>query len=328
MTAVKRKVFISRALPQAGIDILVTEGLQVEINPQDRVLSPDELSFSCRGKDGLLCFLTDTVDRKFLDEATALKGIANMAVGFDNIDIKAATERGIPVSNTPGVLTDATADLTWALLLAVARRIPEAERYLRAGKFENWGPMLFLGGELRRKTLGIIGAGRIGTAVGLRARGFGMKVIYSDPVVNKTLEEAVNARKSGRESLLKESDYVTLHVPLNNKTEHLIGREELGLMKKTSYLINTSRGAVVDEAALVDALRTGALAGAGLDVFEREPLLHPGLLDLSNVVLLPHIGSATTETRTKMAEIAANNLVAMLRGRIPPDCVNPEVLKK
>lgn len=321
----KATVFVSQKIPQTGIEILQSEGLTVEINPEDRVLAPEELVSNCQEKDGLLCLLTDTVDRSFFDRVTTLKGIANMAVGYDNIDLKAATERGIPVSNTPGVLTEATADLAWALLMATARRIAEAERYLRAGKFQSWGPLLFLGGDLKGKNLGIIGAGRIGTAVGLRSRSFGMKVIYTDQKVNKTLEKEVNARKVELDILLKQADYITLHVPLTKETRHLIGPGEFNKMKKTAYLINTSRGPVVDEAALVEALKSEKIAGAGLDVFEKEPEIHPSLLELENVVLLPHIGSATIETRSKMAEMSANNLVAMLKGEMPPNCVNPEV---
>lgn len=309
-------------IPEEGIRILKEAGFIVEINPEDRVLTKEELLDRCRGKDGLLCLLTDTIDRDFLDQLDRLKGIANMAVGYNNIDIATAAEKGIPVTNTPGVLTDATADLTWALLMATARRLSEAERYLRNGEFKSWGPMLFLGGDFRGRTLGIIGAGRIGTAVALRSRGFGMKIIYTDPVRNRVLDEELGARKVELLDLMKEADYITLHVLLNDDTRHLIGRRELKLMKKTSYLVNTSRGPVVDEEALVEALQSGMIAGAGLDVFEKEPHIHPALLSIPSAVLLPHIGSATIETRTKMATMAARNLVAMMKGERPENQVN------
>ncbi len=317
----KTTIFISRMIPQAGIEILKNAGLNVEINEEDRVLTKEELREGCRGKDGLLCLLTDTIDREFIGQMGQLKGIATMAVGYNNIDVAAAAEKGIPVTNTPGVLTDATADLAWALLMATARRLPEAERYLRAGEFKNWGPMLFLGGDLRGRTLGIVGAGRIGTAVGLLSPGFGMNIVYTDPAENPILDE-LGARRVELNSLLQEADYITLHVPLTGDTKRLIGRRELKLMKDTAYLVNTSRGPVVDEEALVEALQSGTIAGAGLDVFEKEPHIHPALLSLPNAVLLPHIGSATIETRTKMALMAAGNLVAMMNGEIPENLVS------
>jgi len=317
----KTTIFISQPIPRAGIEMLEEAGLNVEINPEDRVLTKEELLDGCRGKDGLLCLLTDTIDREFIDQMSQLKGIAIMAVGYNNIDVVAAAEKGIPVTNTPGVLTNATADLAWALLMATARRLPEAERYLRSGEFKNWGPLLFLGGDLSGSTLGIIGAGRIGTAVGLRSTGFGMKIVYTDPAENPILDE-LGGRRIELNSLLQEADYITLHVPLTGDTKRLIGRRELKLMKDTAYLINTSRGPVVDEEALVEALQSGTIAGAGLDVFEKEPHIHPALLSLPNAVLLPHIGSATIETRTKMAVMAAENLVAMMRGEVPENQVN------
>ncbi len=318
----KTTIFISRKIPEAAIGILKEAGFAVEINPEDRVLSKEELLAGCRGKDGLLCLLTDTIDREFIGQMGQLKGIAAMAVGYNNIDVAAAAEKGIPVSNTPGVLTDATADLAWALLMATGRRLPEAERYLRAGEFKSWGPMLFLGGDLRGRTLGIVGAGRIGTAVGARSRGFGMKIIYTDPEKNRILEEELGGRRVELNTLLKEADFITLHVILNEETRRLIGRPEFKLMKKTAYLINTCRGPVVDEEALVEALQSGIIAGAGLDVFEKEPHIHPALLTLPNAVLLPHIGSATIETRTRMAVMAAENLVAMMKGERPSNLVS------
>ncbi len=310
-------VFVSRPIPQPGLDILDAAGLRTEVNPEDRVLTADELVRFCRGKEGLLCLLTDTIDRSFLEETGTLKAISTMSVGYNHIDLEATRERGIPVSNTPGVLTGATAELTWALILAVARRIPEATRFIRGGEFSGWGPMLFLGAELAGKTLGVIGAGRIGTAVGLKAPAFGMKVLYLDSEENRDLAKAAGAEKVPLQRLLAESDIVTLHVPLTEETRCLIGRGELRRMKKSAFLINTSRGPVIDEEALAEALREKEIAGAGLDVYEKEPHVHPGLLTLQNVVLLPHIGSATTETRTRMAVMAAENLVAMLSGKPP-----------
>ncbi|MEA1927985.1 MAG: D-glycerate dehydrogenase [Candidatus Auribacterota bacterium] len=318
----KTSIFISRMIPEAGIEILKKAGFSLEINPEDRVLTREELLNGCRGKDGLLCLLTDTIDREFIDQMDRLKGIATMAVGYNNIDVAAAAVKGIPVTNTPGVLTNATADLAWALLMATTRRLPEADRYLRAGEFKSWGPMLFLGGDLHGRTLGIIGAGRIGTAVALRARGFGMKIIYADPRENRILEKELNGKRVELNTLLKEADYITLHLLLTEETRRLIGRPEFKLMKNTAYLINTSRGPVVDEEALVEALQSGSIGGAGLDVFEKEPHIHPDLLPLSNVVLLPHIGSATVETRTRMAVMAAKNLVAMMKGERPENQIN------
>lgn len=315
-------VFVSRPIPRPGVDILKEAGLLVEVNPEDRVLTSEELAGFCRGKDGLLCLLTDTIDRAFLDQVPSLKGIATMSVGYNHIDLEAAREKGIPVSNTPGVLTEAAAELTWALLLAVARRLPEATRFLRGGEFTGWGPMLFLGAELNGKTLGILGAGRIGTAVGLKAPAFGMKVVYCDPGRNRKLEKCLRAKKVPLDRLLAEADFVTIHVPLTEVTRSLIGRGELRRMKDSAFLINTSRGPVIDEEALAEALREQEIAGAGLDVYEKEPHVHPGLLTLQNVVLLPHIGSATVETRTRMAVMAAKNLVAMLSGRTPPNLVS------
>lgn len=321
----KPKVFISRRIPQPGLDI-VEKVCEVEMNPEDRVLSKDELKEGVKGKEGLLCLLTDTVDAEIMDSSEALKVIANYAVGYNNIDIEEAAKRGILVTNTPGVLTDTTADLTWALLMAVARRIVEADRFVREGKFQGWAPMLFLGGDIYNKTLGIIGLGRIGKAVARRAKGFGMKIIYTDVKrVGEREEQELGARFVSKEDLLKEADFVTLHVPLLPETKHYIGSKELKMMKKTAYLINVARGPIVDEKAMVGALRRGEIAGAGLDVYEEEPHLTEGLIDLDNVVIVPHIGSASIETRTKMAVMAATNLTSPLQGQRPLNLVNPEV---
>jgi len=319
-------VYVTRAIPQPGIDLLVEACARVGVNPHDRVLARDELLVAVRGRDAVLCLLTDTIDAAVLDAAAGCKVFANCAVGYNNIDVAAATARRIAVTNTPGVLTDATADLTWALLFAAARRIPEGDRYTRAGRFTGWSPMLLLGADISGRTLGIIGAGRIGTAVALRSRGFRMRVLYFDQVQNEALEQAVGAQRVDLDTLLRESDFVSVHVSLDATTRHLIGARELAAMKPTAILLNTSRGPVVDEAALVAALRERRIAGAGLDVFEDEPRLAPGLAELDNAVIPPHLGSATIGTRTRMATLAATNLLAVLRGETPPNLVNPEVL--
>lgn len=321
-------ILVTRRIPTQGIEILKKYFTNVDVNPEDRPMSRKEILDQVSGRDGVLCLLTDTIDEEVLDAACGVKIFANYAVGYNNIDVEAATQRKIMVTNTPGVLTNATADLTWSLLFAVARRIVESDRFTREGKFRGWGPMLFLGCELSGKTLGIIGAGRIGTAVALRSAGFGMKVIYVDKKRNKEIEERVGAISVDMDFLLSRSDFVSIHVPLSPETHHLISHRELGLMKKSSYLINTSRGPVIDEEALVVALQRGTIAGAGLDVYENEPDIEPDLKRLNNVVLLPHIGSATHEARTKMAVMAAENIVAGLKGERPPNLINPEVLER
>lgn len=317
----KWKVYVTRKIPQPAIDLL-TSSCQVEVNEEERVLSKAELIAKVKGRDAVLCLLTDTIDAEVLDAAQGVKIFANYAVGYNNIDVEAATARKIWVSNTPGVLTDTTADLTWALIFAVARRIVEADRFTREGKFEGWGPMLFLGQDITGKTLGIFGCGRIGEAVGKRAQGFAMKLLYHDVARNFEFEKATGAAYVDKETLLKEADIITLHVPLLPETRHLIGARELSLMKPTAILINTSRGPVVDEKALVEALKAKQIYGAGLDVYEEEPKLSPGLAELDNVVILPHIGSASMETRTKMGLMAAENILAVMKGQIPPNHVN------
>jgi glyoxylate reductase len=249
-----------------------------------------------------------------------------MAVGYNNVDLAEATRRGIPVTNTPGVLTDTTADFAFALMMAVARRVVEGDKFTRAGRFHGWGPLMMVGTDVHGKTLGIVGFGRIGRAVAKRATGFDMRVLYFDRFrADEDTERALNASSVSLEQLLAESDFVSLHTDYNPETHHLIGAPELAAMKRGAYLINTARGAIVDEAALVEALKSGKLAGAGLDVFEREPQIHPELLTLDNAVLAPHIASASMETRTAMALMAAENLLAALRGERPPNVVNPEV---
>jgi len=321
----KPKIYVTRMLPQAGLDLLAEE-YDVEVNPNDRVATREELLAGIQGKDALLALLTDTIDARLMDAEPRLKVISNYAVGFNNIDVAAATERGIVVTNTPGVLTETTADLAFALLTACARRIVEADKFMRAGKYEGWGPMLFLGRDIHGKTLGLVGFGRIGRAMAQRGRGFGMKILYNDAVrASQELERAYNAEYRELPDLLRESDFVSLHVPLLESTHHLISDAQFELMKTTAIVINTSRGPVVDEKALVRALKAGLISGAGLDVFEWEPQFEPDLERLANVVMVPHIASASVETRTKMATMAAENACAVMRGEMPPNIVNPEV---
>ena len=323
------RIYVTRRIPDAGLDLLRQSYPNFAMNPEDRVLTRDELLENVRGVDGLLSLLTDQLDGEAMDAAgPTLKVIANHAVGFDNVDLGAATARGILVTNTPGVLTEATADHAWALLFAVARRIPESENFLRAGKFTGWGPLMFLGGDVTGRTLGIVGAGRIGHAMAMKSKGFHMRVLYSDEVANATLESELGACQVSLDELLRDSDFISLHVPLLPSTRHFINRDTLRRMKRTAYLINTSRGPVIDEGALAEALRDGVIAGAALDVFENEPAVHPELLKLSNAVLTPHTASATFDTRNEMATMAAANLIAALAGQRPPNLVNVEAWGK
>jgi len=321
------KVFVTRKIPEPGLEILRKE-FEMEVNPYDRVLLKEEIIKGLKGKDGLLCLLTDPIDADVINSEPKLKMIASYAVGYNNIDVKDATKRGIPVSNTPGVLTDATSDMAWALLFSVARRIVEADKFTRAGKFKGWGPMLMHGQDVTNKTLGVVGAGRIGTAFALKSKGFNMNVLYVDEKKNETLEKEVNAKKVTFDELLKKSDFISLHVPLISSTHHLVGEKELKMMKKNAVLINTSRGPVVDEQALVFALKEKQIFGVGLDVYEHEPEMTEELKKLDNAVLQPHSASATIESRTKMATMAAENMVAGLKGEIPNNCVNKEVFKE
>ena len=320
-----QKVYITRRIPQPGIDYL-SRHFEVEVNPHDRVLTREELLSAVKSADGVLCLLTDRIDAEFFDSAPRLKGIANYAVGYDNIDVPEASRRKIPVSNTPGVLTDATAEMAWSLLCAVARRVVESDAYMRSGQWPGWGPLQFIGGDISGKTLGVVGTGRIGTAMALKSRGFNMQVLYTDVVENQVLHETCGARRVEMDTLLQESDFISIHVPLMDSTRHLFNREAFRKMKTTAYLINTSRGPVIDEADLVVALQQGEIAGAGLDVYEHEPRMVKGLAAAANTVLTPHTASATVEARTNMALKAARNLKAMLRGDTPPDCVNSEIL--
>lgn len=328
------RVFVTRRLPEAGLRTLEDEGADVRVGQTDdeRPVDRETLLDGTGWCDVLLPLLTESVDRPVLEANPGLRGVANYAVGYDNVDVEAATALGIPVSNTPGVLTDTTADLAWALLLSVARRIVEADAYVRAGRYGIWGPNLFLGadpspgGSGRRKALGVVGFGRIGRAVARRAAGFDMEVLVHDPRHRDRVEAfGPPARWVELDELLESSDFVTLHPPLTPDTHHLIGEGELRRMKETACLVNVSRGPVVDEAALVRALREGWIAGAGLDVYEDEPAMAPGLAELSNAVVVPHIGSASRDTRDRMAVIAATNALHHLRGERAPNVVNPEV---
>lgn len=321
------KIFITRQIPDRGINTLKEKGYEIAVSSYDRVLTKEELiSYLQKDRyDALLCLLTDKIDAEVLDAAkeSGVKIIANYAVGFDNVDVKAAAERGIMVTNTPGVLTDTVAEHTFALMLAIAHRIAEADRFTRAGKYEGWAPMLLLGSDLSRKTIGIVGLGRIGSRVAHHAvKGFDAKVIYHDIKKNEDFEREFGAEyREKLEDLLKEADFVSLHVPLLESTRHLINTERLAMMKPTAYLINTSRGAVIDEAALVAALKSRTIRGAALDVYENEPQFASGLAELENVILTPHIASATEETRQAMSELAAQNIVEALEGRIPPNAI-------
>ena len=324
-------VFVTRRIPDAGLALLAGGGASIAIGQEDEQSGLDRaiLLAGARGARVLLPLVTERIDREVLEQNPRLRGVANHGVGFDNVDVAAATELGIPVSNTPGVLTEATADLTWTLLLAVARRIPEADAFMRAGRFKIWGPTMLLGADVgpgpdgRRKVLGIVGFGRIGREVARRAADFAMDVVAHDP--KPEVVEAAGARWLELDALLEHADFVCLHPRLAPETRHLIDEARLRRMKSTAYLINVARGEVVDEGALVRALRGGWIAGAALDVYEREPATAPGLAELTNVVIVPHIGSATHETRARMATVAATNALHHLCGERAPQCVNPAV---
>ncbi len=321
MTLVKPKVLITRKILKEALDYL-QEHTDSEIGPPDRNLTKQEIVEKIGDKEGLFSLLVDTIDKEVLDSAHSLKIIANCAVGYNNIDIEEAKKRGILVTNTPGVLTETTADLTWALIFAVARRIPEADRFTRSKKFKGWELDLFLGKEVTRKRLGIIGMGRIGRAVALRAQAFDMETVYSDS--HRLSPEDENKFKASflpLEELLSTSDIITIHAALTPQTFHLLSKEKLSLINKEAFIVNASRGPIIDEMALAEALEKGQIWGAGLDVYEREPEIEEKLLSLDNVVLLPHIGSATYETRLKMAMMAARNLVQGLKGERPENLV-------
>jgi len=325
----RKKVFVTRTLPREALNLLKTR-FDVEVWAEETPPPKTVLLEKVKVADGLCCLLTDSIDKEVIDAAgKQLKGIGQVAVGYDNIDVEAATKRGIYVTNTPGVLTETTADFAFALLMAAARRIVEADRYVREEKWRiPWGLMMMLGQDIWGKTLGIVGLGRIGLAVARRAKGFNMRILYHDLVRNQQAEKDLGAECVDLRTLLKESDFVTLHVSLSPSTYHLVNEEHLKLMKRTACLINTSRGPVVDEKALYKALKEGWIWAAGLDVWEKEPVeLNNPLLTLPNVTAAPHIASASYETRTKMAVMAAENLTAALEGREPANLVNREALK-
>lgn len=327
--AVPPRVFITRPLPKEALAVLSDSGIEYESNPKDVNMLPGELIKAIQGKQGLLCLLGDALTEPVLESLAKaqIKGISNLAVGFNNIDIAAASRLRIPVTNTPDVLTETTADLAWTLVCAVARRVVEGDSFVKSGSWKGWGLMDWLGADIHGATLGILGAGRIGTAVARRGHASGMQIVYHSQNPNHDMT-ALDARILDFESLLRESDFLSIHLPLNEQTRHKISTKELSLMKKTSFLINTARGPIVDEAALAEALKSGVLAGAGLDVYENEPMVHPELIKLPNVILLPHVGSATRKTRIRMASLAAKNLAALVKGEKPMNCVNPEVFEK
>ncbi len=320
------KIFITRPIPDAGVKMLRDKGYEVAVNEaaRERAATPDELKEGAKGADALLSVLTDKITAEIMDAGLpTLKIIANYAVGYDNIDVAAAKQKNIMVTNTPGVLTETVAEHTFALMLAIAHRIPEADRFARAGKFTAWGPELLLGTDVSGKTLGVVGLGRIGSRVAFHAvKGFDMKVLYYDPKQNPDFEKEYGAvYVPGIDELLPQCDFISIHVPLLDSTHHLINEERLKKMKPSAYLVNTSRGPIIDEKALAQALKNGTIKGAALDVFEFEPEISPELKELDNVILTPHIASATVGTRSKMAELAANNIIEALEGRTPPNLV-------
>lgn len=324
----KQKIFVTREVFQEVLDFL-TPHFDVAANQEDRVLSGEELASALADKEGAMTTLTERIDTALLDRCPRLKAVCNIAVGYNNIDLAACNAHGVMATNTPGVLDDTTADFTWALILATARRLNEAEAYVRQGLWDKWKLKQFLGLDVHHAVLGIVGLGRIGQVVARRAMGFEMEVLYFD--VRRAapeIEAACRATYVSKEELFGRADIVTIHIPYGPETHHTVGAPEIALMKKTAILIHAARGGVLDDAALVEALRAGAVAGAGLDVFEGEPALHPGFRELKNVVLSPHIASSSEKTRFKMAMMAAENLVAALASGNPPNLLNAEVKKR
>jgi len=320
------KVFVTRKIPEQGTEMLKAKGYEVEVSQKDGVLTKEELIAALSGKqyDAVLCLLTDSIGKEIFDATPSTKIFSNFAVGFNNIDIVEAKARGIVVTNTPGVLTETVAEHTFALILAITSRIAEGDRFTREGKYDGWAPMMLLGTDISHKTLGILGAGRIGSRVAHHGKyGFDMNVIYYDVKRNEEIEQTTGAvYRDTPEAVLKEADVVSIHVPLLDSTKHLINKERLAMMKPSAYIVNTSRGPVIDEVALVEALRNNVIKGAALDVFENEPALAPGLAELSNVVITPHIASATEETRSKMSEMAAQAIIDALEGKNPVNLVS------
>ncbi len=324
----KPKVYVTRELPERGLK-MIKERFDAEVWPEYAPPPKEVIIRKVAEVDALASLLSDKIDTEVFDVATKLKIVSQLAVGFDNIDVNDATKRGIYVTNTPGVLTETTADFAWTLLMATARRVVEADRYIRGGQWKvGWHPSMLLGRDVYGATIGIVGAGRIGSAVARRAKGFNMKILYYDVIPRPELERELGAKRVDLDMLLRESDFVSVHVPLMKETYHLVNEERLKLMKRTAFLINNSRGPVVDENALYKALKERVIAGAGLDVFEQEPTpIDNLLLTPDNLVVAPHISSASYETRSRMAEMVAENLIAFFEGRTPPNLVNSEVLK-
>lgn len=320
------KVLITREIPSPGVELLKKE-CDVEINSEDRALTRSELLSMAADKDAVLCLLTDKIDAEFFDAAPNLKGVANYAVGFDNMNVPEASSRGIPLSNTPDVLTEATAEMAWALLFSVARRIVESDLFLRTGQWKGWGPLQYVGRGISGKTLGIVGPGRIGSSMAMMSRGFNMKVLYSGNRKNQLLEDELGAELVPFTKLVKESDFVSLHVPFWAETKHMFSASVFKEMKNSAIIINTARGAVIKEDDLLDALTSGEIAGAGLDVYEFEPNVTENLKILNNVVLTPHTGSGTIKSRDNMSLMAAENILAMLKNEKPSQCINPEVFE-
>ena len=320
------KIFVTRLIPDLGLDLLRQHFPTLEVWTHDLPLTREQLLEKVRGVDGLLCLLTERIDAELMDAiGSQVKVISSMSVGVDHIDLAEATRRGIPIGNTPGVLTDATADQAFALLLAAARRISEAERYVRAGKWVTWTPSLLLGTDLAGATLGIVGFGRIGQAVAKRAQGFDLRVIYHDP----TAEPAYGAQPVDLDTLLRESDFISIHVPLTKNTHHLVDADFLSKMKPNAVLVNTARGGVLDQTALYNALKSNQIFAAALDVTDPEPLpMDSPLLQLENCLIVPHLGSASKRTRDQMSLLSAQNLIAGLNGERLPHCANPDVYKK
>ncbi len=318
-------IYVTRHIPEIGINLLRAAGHTVDVSTKNGVLTAEEFkaAISAKPYDAVVCLLTDTVNKEVFEAVPTAKIFANYAVGYNNISLPDAAAAGVTITNTPGVLTATVAEFALALMVSIAKRIPEADRFTRAGKYEGWAPELFLGSDLKGKTLGILGAGRIGYEVAMGAHhGFGMKVIYNDIKRGEELEKHTKAVfKETTEDVLKEADVVSIHVPLMPSTEHLLNADRLKLMKPSAYLINTSRGPVIDEAALVEALKNGTIRGAALDVFEFEPKLAKGLAELDNVVITPHIASASEETRNEMSHIVASNVIDFLAGEVPENVV-------
>jgi glyoxylate reductase len=324
----KSKVYVTREIPERGLEI-IKKRFDAEVWPEYRPPPKEVIIEKVSDVDALVSLLSDSIDVEVFVAAQKLKIVAQMAVGFDNIDVKEATRRGVYVTNTPEVLTETTADFAWALLMAVARRVVEADKYVHSGRWKvGWHPRMLLGRDVYGATIGIVGAGRIGSAVARRAKGFNMKILYYSVSPKPELEKSLGAKRVDLDALLRQSDFVSIHVSLTKHTYHMINEEKLKLMKKTAYLINNSRGTVIDEMALYLALKEGWIAGAGLDVFEQEPIpVTSPLLKLDNVVVAPHMSSGGDETRSKMAGMVVENLIAFFDGRVPPNLVNREVLE-